>query len=88
MARQVVRNRAEIAFHYGKTFNRLRATRTLLLLLRQRPWPPTALPFLLALCAPTLARRAYCAFVGLKRILFRTVSSFWRGRKVVGQPPR
>jgi glycosyltransferase involved in cell wall biosynthesis len=87
VARQVVRNRAEMAFHYGETFNRWRATRALLLLLRQRPWPPAALPFLLALCAPRLARRAYRAFVGLKRILFRTVSSFGRGRKVVGQPP-
>jgi hypothetical protein len=88
MAGQLVQLRAEIAFHYGKTFNRLRAARTLLLLLRRRPWPPTALPLLLELSAPTLARRAFRTFSGLKRILFRTLSSFKRGWKVVGRPLR
>lgn len=56
VARQLVWTRAEAAFYYGEIFHRTRALRALLLLLRLRPWPPTALPFLLALATPKLAR--------------------------------
>jgi glycosyltransferase involved in cell wall biosynthesis len=56
LERQLIWNRAEAAFHHGELFHRGRALRALLLLLRRHPWPFPALPFLLALAAPRLAR--------------------------------
>ncbi len=70
VARQLVWNRAEAAFHYGELFRRRRALQALVLLLRLRPWPPTALPFLLALGTPKLARagnRAWRLGVAFRR---------------------
>ncbi len=62
LASQIIWNRAEIAFHYGELFRRSRATRALLMLLRKQPWPPKALPFLLAHAAPGLARSVHKAW--------------------------
>jgi hypothetical protein len=59
LARQLIWNRAEAAFHYGELMKRRRAFRALVLLLRRHPWPPSALPFLMAMTAPGLARTVH-----------------------------
>jgi glycosyltransferase involved in cell wall biosynthesis len=56
---QITWNRAEVMFHYGELFNRPRALRGLLSLLRRKLWPPVALPFLAAHAAPRWARMAH-----------------------------
>jgi glycosyltransferase involved in cell wall biosynthesis len=53
---QLIWNRAEVAFHHGELFHRRCGLRALILLLRSQPWPPIALPFLLAHASPRLGR--------------------------------
>jgi len=57
--RQIVWNRAEAAFHLGEVADLRRARRALRMLVLRRPWPPTALPFLIASAAPGLARAVH-----------------------------
>jgi glycosyltransferase involved in cell wall biosynthesis len=57
--RQLVRTHAKAAFHCAELFDRRRAFRAMQILLRRHPWPPTALPFLIASTAPGLARAAH-----------------------------
>lgn len=56
LKRQLIWNRAEVAFHHGELFHRRCRLRALVLLLRTQPWPPIALPFLLAHVSPRLGR--------------------------------
>jgi glycosyltransferase involved in cell wall biosynthesis len=53
---QLIWNRAEVAFHHGELFHRDCRMRALILLLRTEPWPPIALPFVLAHASPRLGR--------------------------------
>jgi glycosyltransferase involved in cell wall biosynthesis len=59
IARQLVFSRAEAAFHYAALGDRRHAFRALRMLLARQPWPPAALPFLVAAVAPHAARHAY-----------------------------
>jgi glycosyltransferase involved in cell wall biosynthesis len=56
LSRRLLWNRAEVAFHHGETFHRHCRMRALLMLLRTQPWPPIALPFLIAHASPKLGQ--------------------------------
>jgi len=56
LGRQLIWNRAEVAFHHGEVFHRRCRMRALIMLLRTQPWPPIALPFLVAHASPRLGR--------------------------------
>lgn len=56
---QLLRNRAEAAFHCAELVDRRRGLRALRMLIRRHPWPSAALPFLIASAAPRFARAAH-----------------------------
>ena len=53
---QLMWTRAEVAFHHGQLRHRRRGMQALTLLLRSHPWPPLALPFVLAHANPRVGR--------------------------------
>jgi len=59
LMRQLLFSRAEAAFHYAALGRRRYAFRALRLLFARQPWPPIALPFLVAAMTPHAARHAY-----------------------------
>ena len=63
---QVVRTRAEAAFHCAELFDRRRGLRVIRELIRRHPWPPAALPFLVASAAPGLARAAHRFYASVR----------------------
>ena len=77
LERQVIRVRAEAAVYCGELVPKSRATRVIVGLLRRSPWPPTALPYLGALYAPRVARRAHRAAVTFDRWVSNAVGR-WR----------
>ena len=59
LERQLIFSRAEAAFHYAALGSKRYAFRALRMLLARQPWPPTALPFLVATMTPHAARRVH-----------------------------